>query len=108
MTPAQSELVARLRALLADRSPVREASMFGSRSFMVAERLAVAAMKDGGLLVRVPSERHDELIGCPGARQAEMGAGRTMGPSWLTVSAEAIRSDEGLAFWLGVALERLG
>lgn len=108
MTPAQSELVARLRALLADRSPVREASMFGSRSFMVDERLAVAAMKDGGLLVRVPSERHDELIGRPGARQAEMGAGRTMGPSWLTVSAEVIGTDEGLAFWLGVALERLG
>ncbi len=108
MTPAQAELVARLRTLLADRSSVREASMFGTRSFMVEERLVVAAMKDGGLLVRVPAERHAELIGRPGARQAEMGAGRTMGPGWLTLSAEAIRFDAGLSYWIGVVLERHG
>lgn len=104
MTPEQSALVERLRALVTDESVVREVSMFGGRAFLVNEKMIVSALKDGGLLVRVDAERHDELLGCPGATQAEMGPGRDMGRGWIEVAADAIEGDERLASWVGRAM----
>ena len=80
MTPEQATLAERVRTLLASEQTMREKSMFGVRSFKVNEKMVVGARKDGGLLVRVDARRHDELLGRPGAKQAEMGPGRTMGP----------------------------
>ncbi|AYD89121.1 hypothetical protein D5R93_01915 [Actinomyces lilanjuaniae] len=108
MSPGQSELVERLRALLAGKAVVREVFMFGGWSFMVNERLVVSALKDGGLLVRVDASRHDELLARPGASQAQMGAGRSMGPGWLEVGASALGGppgEEALSSWLALALE---
>lgn len=79
--------------------------MFGGRSFMVRDRMVVSALKDGDLLVRVPADRHDQLTDRPGASQAEMGAGRTMGPGWILVSAASLATADGLAFWLTAALD---
>jgi TfoX/Sxy family transcriptional regulator of competence genes len=104
-TPDQAELIERIRAALADESSVREVSMFGGRSFMVDEKMVVSALRNGDLLVRVPSERHDELLEAPGAEQAEMGAGRTMGPGWISVTTASIATSEQLAFWMQVALD---
>ena len=104
MTPAQTALVDRVRDLLADEPVQREVSMFGGRSFMVNEKLVVCALKDGDLLVRVDAGRHDDLLTRPGAVQAEMGPGRDMGPGWIEVAADAIATDEGLAWWVEVAL----
>lgn len=84
---------------------MREVSMFGGRSFMVNEKMAVSALKSGGLLVRVDAARHDDLVGRPGAAQAEMGAGRDMGPGWIEVAAEGIRNDDDLTFWVEVAMD---
>ncbi|TRY18144.1 TfoX/Sxy family protein [Tessaracoccus rhinocerotis] len=103
MTPMQEALAIRIRDHLADEPSVREVSMFGGRSFMVNEKLAVSALKDGGLLVRVAAEQHDELLRRPGARQAEMGPGREMGPGWIEVSPETVGDDEQLADWVAVA-----
>ncbi|UNX55425.1 TfoX/Sxy family protein [Georgenia sp. TF02-10] len=103
--PGQSELVERLRALLSGEPSVREVPMFGGRSFMVNEKMVVSALKGGGLLVRVAAERDDELVRVPGASRAEMGAGRSMGPGWISVAAESVAGEEGLSFWLGTALE---
>jgi TfoX/Sxy family transcriptional regulator of competence genes len=105
MTAEQAALVERLRALLADEPVLREVSMFGGRSFMVNEKLIVSALKHGGLLVRVDADRHDELLARTGASQAEMGPGRDMGPGWIEVEADAIRDDELLSAWLGIAME---
>lgn len=102
---AQPILIERLRDLLTDVTAMREVSMFGGRSFMVNEKMIVSALKNGGLLVRVAADRHDELLGRPGAAQAEMGAGREMGPGWIEVAAPAIDDDAQLAFWVTVALE---
>ncbi len=102
---AQALLIERVRDLLADEPVTREVSMFGGRAFMVNEKMIVSALKDGGLLVRVASDRHDELLTRPGAAQAEMGAGRDMGPGWIEVAAPTITDDAGLAFWVGIALE---
>lgn len=105
MTPEQAELIDRLRALLRVEPSTREVSMFGGLSFMVNDKMVASALRDGDLLVRVASERDSELGELPGASPAEMGAGRIMGPGWLSISAEAITGDDSLTFWLGVALE---
>lgn len=105
MTPEQTGLVERLRSLLAEEPVMREVSMFGGRSFMVDEKMIVSALKDGGLLVRVDAERHEELLGRPGAVQAQMGPGRDMGPGWIEVAADAISDDERLSPWVGIAME---
>lgn len=105
MTPEQSALLDRVRSLIADDPAVREVSMFGGRSVMVDERMIVSVLKDGGLLVRVDADRHDELLARPGAAQAEMGAGRSMGPGWIEVAAATIADDERLSAWIGTARE---
>ena len=103
--PAHAALVERLRALLADVPAQREVSMFGGRSFMVNEKMIVSALKHGALLVRVAADRHEALLQHDGPAQAEMGAGRTMGPGWIEVAPEAIAADDRLRFWVDAALE---
>lgn len=105
MTPEQGALIERLRDVLTGEPVMREVWMFGGRSFMVNEKMIVSALKDGGLLVRVAAGRHDELLRRPGAAQAEMGAGRDMGPGWIEVAAESIADDQQLSSWVEVALE---
>lgn len=105
MTPEQTALIERLRALLIDEPVVREVSMFGGRAVMVNEKMIVSALKHGGMLVRVDAERHMELLGMPGAVQAEMGSGREMGPGWIAVDADAIRTGKQLSSWVGIAME---
>lgn len=102
--PPAPDLVDRVRTFLAGRPAVRERRMFGGVSFMVDERMVVSARGDGALLVRVDPARYSELL-ARGAQSAEMGVGRDMGPSWLSVPAAALVAEEELAFWLGAALE---
>ena len=101
----ENELAARIRVALGTNRPVREKRMFGALCFMVGEKMALSAFSNGALLVRVDPDRSDELLAVQGAEQAEMGRGRSMGPSWISVSAEAVADDASLAFWMGVALE---
>lgn len=103
MTPEQHRLVQRVRTLVNDEPDVREVSMFGDRAIMVNDKMIVSAGKSGDLLVRADAERHEALLNEPGATQAQMGAGRDMGPGWITVAPEAIADDERLAFWVNVA-----
>ena len=103
MTPEQHRLVQRVHTLVNDEPNVREVSMFGGRAIMVNDKMIVSAGKSGDLLVRADAERHEALLDEPGATQAQMGAGRDMGPGWITVAPEAIADDERLAFWVVVA-----
>jgi TfoX/Sxy family transcriptional regulator of competence genes len=96
----------RVRELLADRDVVREKRMFGGISFMVDESMVLSVRGDGELLVRVDPQRSPDLVAHHGARIAEMGAGRSMGPSWLSVSAERVREPDVLEFWVREALSR--
>ena len=97
-------LVARLRRLLADETAVREVSMFGGRAFMVNEKMAVHASKDGDLLVRVDVADDAKFSEVPGASPAEISPGRTMGAGWIRASAASVADDEQLRFWLDAAL----
>ena len=102
---ASEELSHRIRAGLGPDRVVREVNMFGGRCFMVDEKMVLSAMKDGDLLVRADPSRSEEFLALDGARQAEMGAGRPMGRSWIAVEEKAISSDEQLGFWMDAALE---
>ena len=100
----QVRLCARLRDLLANEPTTREVSMFGGRAFMVNERILVSAGKNGDLLVRVATERSDELLALAGVTRAQMKNGRKMGVGWITVAADAIGTDGQLKHWLLIAL----
>ena len=104
MTPAQHHLVQRVRALVNDEPDVREVSMFGGRAIMVNDTMIVSAGRSGDLLVRVAVDRYEALLAEPGAEQARMGAGRVMGPGWITVAPESIADNAHLAFWFNVAM----
>jgi TfoX/Sxy family transcriptional regulator of competence genes len=78
--------------------------MFGGLAFMVDEKMVVCVRSGGDLLVRADPGRADELLTLEGAGPAEMGAGRPMSKSWISVGQEAIETDEDLDFWIGVAM----
>jgi TfoX/Sxy family transcriptional regulator of competence genes len=95
-------LVDRVRALLPGRE-VREVRMFGAVAVMVDGAMAVAAHKDGSLLVRVDPADDARLLQQPDVSRAEMGAGRSMGEGWLRVGPQALRDDQALQHWVGTA-----
>ncbi len=98
-------LADRIRDALATKPPVREVKMFGGLSFLVNESIVVSASSDGGLLVRADPEQASELLATKGAQPAEMGAGRAMGNSWISIAGQTIASGENFDFWIAVALE---
>ncbi|MEP6650226.1 MAG: TfoX/Sxy family protein [Lapillicoccus sp.] len=108
MTAEREALADRVPAALPHDRPVREVSMFGGTSFMVDDRMVVAAGRDGDLLVRIDPARNDELLNVSGAKPAVMGADRPMGPGWITVSHEGLITDDQLAFWTQVGLDHRG
>lgn len=97
-------LAQRVREAIARHGSVREVRMFGGLSFLVDERLAVAAGRDGDLLVRTDPAEYDALLQ-RGGQPAFMGKDRPMGPGWLTVPADLIRSEDELARWISVGVD---
>ncbi len=94
-------LADRIREALAANPSVREVPMFGGLSFLVNESMVVSASSSGGLLVRADPERAGELLATTGAQPAEMGAGRAMGNSWISVAGQTIASDRDPPVALG-------
>ncbi len=74
--------------------------MFGVLALMVDGAMAVAAHRDGSLLVRVDPAEDARLLENPEASRAEMGAGRSMGEGWTRVEATALRNKAALTSWL--------
>ena len=102
---AQTELAARLHGILGDDPTTRVISMFGSRAFMVRDKMVCCALKGGHLLAHVDPDDDAKLSGDPGASPAEMGSGREMGPGWIQVSAEVITEDSRLRFWVDACMD---
>jgi TfoX/Sxy family transcriptional regulator of competence genes len=105
MRTTNGQAAERIRSMLAQEPSTREVSMFGGLSFMVNDKMIVNIRRGGDLLVRVDPSRSPELVADHGARFAEMGAGRAMGPGWIDVPAELTATDNQLRFWLEVAME---
>lgn len=96
------DLVQRVRAELADEPSVNEVRMFGGVAFMVGKKMLVHARGNGDLLVRVDRARSDDLLIRPGASQALMGEGRSMGQGWINVES-GVLDDTTLREWIGDA-----
>lgn len=78
--------------------------MFGGLSFMVGGRMAVAAGRDGDLLVRTDPAAYDDMLR-RGGEPAYMGNDRPMGRGWLTVPNERIQDNTALAYWVKVGVD---
>ncbi|HEX3090230.1 MAG TPA: TfoX/Sxy family protein [Ilumatobacteraceae bacterium] len=100
------DLAERVRELLLDEPGVTETKMFGGLAFLVDGHLAIAASREGGVLVRVDPAAADALVARTGARVAVM-RGRPM-DGWLRVDIEKLRTKRQLASWVsrGVAYAR--
>lgn len=100
---SRDHLSERLRDLFAPYPDVREIRMFGGISFMVNDRMAVAADRAGDLLVRTSPTDYNDLLR-RGAVPALMGQDKPMGRGWLTVPRHQLDDDAELAFWVNVGI----
>lgn len=92
------ELAARVRDLLADEPGVEEKRMFGGLAFLVNGNMAVGASGQGGLLVRVPPDDTESLLGGEGVTPMVMREREMRG--WLRVSGEAVQTSDRLEAWV--------
>jgi TfoX/Sxy family transcriptional regulator of competence genes len=100
------DLAGRIRELVAKEKGLSEKKMFGGLAFLVGGNMAIAASREGGILVRVGPEQSERLVATTSASVAVMG-GRTMS-GWLRVDAAHVRTAAQLSKWvrLGTALAR--
>lgn len=96
------DLAYRLRDLVAPESGLSEKKMFGGLAFMINGNMAVAASREGGLLLRVDPEQTDELVADKHARPFEM-RGRPM-DGWLRVDPSGVVSEEDLERWVAIGV----
>jgi len=97
------DLARRIRALVATRRGLSEKKMFGGLAFLVGGNMAVAASGQGGILVRVGSERSDQLVATTAASVAVM-RDRPM-PGWLRVDADDLRTARQLKKWVDLGVD---
>jgi hypothetical protein len=95
------DLAHRIRAWFGNREGLTEKRMFGGLAFLLNGNMAVAASSGGGVMVRVPKDRADELEARPHAATVVMQQRRMTG--WIEVDAGGTASDEALAEWLSIA-----
>jgi TfoX/Sxy family transcriptional regulator of competence genes len=94
------ELAHRIREVLADLGAegVREQKMFGGLAFLVGGHMAVAASREGGVLLSVERDDTAALLKKPHASPMVM-RGRELA-GWLRVDAEGIRTKRQLSTWV--------
>jgi TfoX/Sxy family transcriptional regulator of competence genes len=96
----REELADRIREVLAalDVKGVREQKMFGGLAFLVGGHMAVAASREGGLLLGVDRADTGALLAKAHTRPMVM-RGREMA-GWVRVDAEGVRTKRQLTSWL--------
>jgi hypothetical protein len=96
-----TDMAHRIRAVLAREPDLTEKPMFGGLAFLLAGHMAVAASRQGGLMLRVDPARADDLLADPRATRMVM-RGREM-DGWLRVAVDAEADD--LPRWVGVGVD---
>ncbi len=91
-------LADRIRDQLGPTKNVAEIKMFGGLCFTVNGNMACGVMKDG-LLVRVPEDQFDKLLGEPGARTFDIMPGRTP-KGFIVIDAKAVSTKPNLKKWV--------
>lgn len=97
------ELAGLLREIAAGIPGLSETKMFGGLAFLVNGNLAVAASGQGGLLLRVPPERTEELLGEPHTDEFVMRQRAMTG--WLRVEPTALTTPESVERWAVIGLD---
>jgi hypothetical protein len=102
LSPAgfDEELATRIREVLSDLGVdgVREQRMFGGLAFLVAGHLAVAASREGGVLLSIDRGDTDAMLEKPHTRPMVM-RGRPLA-GWLRVDPEGVRTKRQLVTWV--------
>jgi TfoX/Sxy family transcriptional regulator of competence genes len=91
-------LAERIRELVAGERRLTERRMFGGLAFLIGGNMAVAASGQGGLLVRVDSDRYDKLVAMNSAEPMVMRGRPVQG--WVRVEATQLRTKRQLAKWV--------
>jgi TfoX/Sxy family transcriptional regulator of competence genes len=96
-------LADRVREIVSASGEFSERKMFGGLAFMVAGHMAVAASREGGIMLRVDPAETDALLAKPFCRPFQM-RGKPI-DGWLRVDAEGITTKRQLERWVvrGVA-----
>jgi TfoX/Sxy family transcriptional regulator of competence genes len=92
------KLADRIAEQVEDDPRLRRKKMFGGLAFLVDGNMAIAASRDGGVLVRVDPAESDRLAHATPAEVAIM-QGRPM-RGWLRVAPEHLRTKRQLAQWV--------
>jgi hypothetical protein len=94
------ELSDRIREVLSDLGVegVREQRMFGGLAFLVGGHIAVAASREGGVLLSVDSADTETLLEKPNTRPMVM-RGREMA-GWVRVDPDGLRTKRQLKTWV--------
>jgi TfoX/Sxy family transcriptional regulator of competence genes len=100
------DLANRIRELIARDPDVTEKRMFGGLAFLIGGRMAVAASREGGIMVRIDPDQTDTLLAKPHTRPFEMRDRELDG--WLRVDPEGLKTKRQLEPWVkrGVAHAR--
>ena len=93
-----TELVERIRELLAPERGVDEKRMFGGLAFLINGHMAVAASREGGLLVRVPPQETEKLLDRAHVNPMVMAGREARG--WLRIDPEGLKIKRQLAGWV--------
>ncbi len=100
------ELADRVREVLSDLGVerVREQKMFGGLAFLVGGHIAVAASREGGVLLTVERGDTDALLAKPHTRPMVM-RGRELS-GWVRVDPEGVRTKRQLTTWVRRGVDR--
>jgi hypothetical protein len=92
------DLANRIRELIAGERGVDEKRMFGGLAFLINGNMAVAASRQGGLMVRVPPDDTEKLLEGKHVSPMVMAGRETRG--WLRVEAEGVKTKRQLQSWV--------
>jgi hypothetical protein len=97
------ELAHRIRALIGPQRGLREQKMFGGLAFLIGGHMAIAASRQGGVLVRVDPQDSDRLVASTTATLAVMSGRPTRG--WLRVEPDEVRTKAQLSQWVALGTD---
>jgi TfoX/Sxy family transcriptional regulator of competence genes len=92
------DLADRIRELIAAERGVEEKRMFGGLAFLINGNMSVAASGRGGLIVRVPPDETEKLLGREHVEPMVMAGRETRG--WLLIAADGLKTKRQLQSWV--------
>jgi TfoX/Sxy family transcriptional regulator of competence genes len=85
---------------------LEQKKMFGGLAFLINGHMAIAASRQGGVLVRVDPAEADRLLDVTRAEPAVMGGRPMLG--WLRVGPEHLRTKRQLVQWVRRGVDYAG